>query len=139
MRHNRPTSEEVVTPQLYNKGLWQLSGHWDHYQENMFLLDIDEDKFSLKPMNCPSHVLMFKHRRRSYRELPLRSADFCPLHRNEVKGVLSGMTRVRKFEQDDAHIFCTEEQIGAEMAGQIDFVKHVYTNTFKMPFVAKPA
>jgi threonyl-tRNA synthetase len=67
----------------------------------------------------------------------MRIADFCPLHRNEVKGVLSGMTRVRKFEQDDAHIFCTEEQIGAEMAGQIDFVKHVYTNTFKMPFVAK--
>ncbi|HLY73028.1 MAG TPA: threonine--tRNA ligase [Planctomycetota bacterium] len=129
--------QEVVTPQLYNKGLWQLSGHWDHYQENMFILDIDEDKFSLKPMNCPSHVLMFKHRRRSYRELPMRIADFCPLHRNEVKGVLSGMTRVRKFEQDDAHIFCTEDQIGAEMAGQIDFVKHVYTNTFKMPFVAK--
>ncbi|HLY10522.1 MAG TPA: threonine--tRNA ligase [Planctomycetota bacterium] len=129
--------QEVVTPQLYNKGLWQLSGHWDHYQENMFILDIDEDKFSLKPMNCPSHVLMFKHRRRSYRELPMRIADFCPLHRNEVKGVLAGMTRVRKFEQDDAHIFCTEEQIGAEMAGQIDFVKHVYTNTFRMPFVAK--
>jgi threonyl-tRNA synthetase len=129
--------QEVVTPQLYNKGLWQLSGHWEHYQENMFILDIDEDKFSLKPMNCPSHVLMFKHRRRSYRELPMRIADFCPLHRNEVKGVLSGMTRVRKFEQDDAHIFCTEEQIGTEMAGQIDFVKHVYTNTFKMPFVAK--
>ncbi len=72
--------QEVVTPQLYNKGLWQLSGHWDHYQENMFLLDIDDDKFSLKPMNCPSHVLMFKHRRRSYRELPMRIADFCPLH-----------------------------------------------------------
>jgi threonyl-tRNA synthetase len=129
--------QEVVTPQLYNKGLWQLSGHWDHYQENMFLLDIDEDKFSLKPMNCPSHVLMFKHRNRSYRELPMRIADFCPLHRNEVKGVLSGMTRVRKFEQDDAHIFCTEEQIGAEIAGQIDFVNRVYTEVFKMPFQAK--
>ena len=129
--------QEVVTPQLYNKGLWQLSGHWDHYQENMFLLDIDEDKFSLKPMNCPSHVLMFKHRTRSYRELPLRIADFCPLHRNEVKGVLSGMTRVRKFEQDDAHIFCTEEQIGQEIAGQIDFVNRVYNEVFKMPFQAK--
>jgi threonyl-tRNA synthetase len=129
--------QEVVTPQLYNKGLWQLSGHWDHYQENMFLLDIDEDKFSLKPMNCPSHVLMFKHRNRSYRELPMRLADFCPLHRNEVKGVLSGMTRVRKFEQDDAHIFCTEDQIGAEIAGQIDFVNRVYAEVFKMPFQAK--
>ncbi|HZE98704.1 MAG TPA: threonine--tRNA ligase [Planctomycetota bacterium] len=129
--------QEVVTPQLYNKGLWQLSGHWDHYQENMFLLDIDEDKFSLKPMNCPSHVLMFKHRRRSYRELPMRIADFCPLHRNEVKGVLSGMTRVRKFEQDDAHIFCTEDQIEQEISGQIDFVNRVYNEVFKMPFQAK--
>lgn len=128
---------EVVTPQLYNKGLWESSGHWEHYQENMFILDIDEDKFSLKPMNCPSHVLMFKHRRRSYRELPLRIADFCPLHRNEVKGVLSGMTRVRKFEQDDAHIFCTEGQIEAEIAGQIDFVNRVYNEVFKMPFQAK--
>jgi threonyl-tRNA synthetase len=128
---------EVVTPQLYNKGLWELSGHWEHYQENMFILDIDEDKFSLKPMNCPSHVLMFKHRRRSYRELPMRIADFCPLHRNEVKGVLSGMTRVRKFEQDDAHIFCTEDQIEAEIAGQIDFANRVYTEVFKMPFQAK--
>src|SRR5436190_2080671 len=129
--------QEVVTPQLYNKGLWQLSGHWDHYHENMLLLDIDEDKFSLKPVNCPSHVLMFKHRNRSYRELPMRIADFCPLHRNEVKGVLSGMTRVRKFEQDDAHIFCTEGQIGQEIAGQIDFVNRVYAEVFKMPFQAK--
>jgi threonyl-tRNA synthetase len=129
--------QEVVTPQLYNKGLWELSGHWEHYRENMFLLKIDEDDFSLKPMNCPSHVLMFKHRRRSYRELPMRIADFCPLHRNEVKGVLSGMTRVRKFEQDDAHIFCTEEQIGPEISGQIDFVNRVYNDVFKMPFTAK--
>jgi threonyl-tRNA synthetase len=128
---------EVVTPQLYNKGLWELSGHWEHYRENMFVLKIDEDDFSLKPMNCPSHVLMFKHRRRSYRELPMRIADFCPLHRNEVKGVLSGMTRVRKFEQDDAHIFCTEEQIGPEISGQIDFVNRVYNDVFKMPFTAK--
>jgi threonyl-tRNA synthetase len=129
--------EEVVTPQLYNKALWELSGHWEHYRENMFLLKVDEEDFSLKPMNCPSHVLLFKHRRRSYRELPLRIADFCPLHRNEVKGVLSGMTRVRKFEQDDAHIFCSEEQIGPEIAGQIDFVNYVYRDVFRMPFAAK--
>ncbi|MFN3484164.1 MAG: threonine--tRNA ligase [Planctomycetota bacterium] len=129
--------DEVVTPQLFNKALWELSGHWEHYRENMFLLKVDEEDFSLKPMNCPSHVLLFKHRRRSYRELPLRIADFCPLHRNEVKGVLSGMTRVRKFEQDDAHIFCTEEQIGPEIAGQIDFVNYVYRDVFRMPFTAK--
>jgi threonyl-tRNA synthetase len=103
----------------------------------MFCLKIDDEEFSLKPMNCPSHVLLFKHRRRSYRELPMRLADFCPLHRNEVRGVLSGLTRVRKFEQDDAHIFCTEAQIEEEIAGQIDFVNHVYTRTFKMPFTAK--
>jgi threonyl-tRNA synthetase len=135
--YRRRGFQEVVTPQLYNKALWQLSGHWDHYRENMFCLQIDEEDYSLKPMNCPSHVLMFKHRRRSYRELPMRIADFCPLHRNEVRGVLSGMTRVRKFEQDDAHIFCTEEQIGAEMAGQIDFVNRVYQEVFRMPFQAK--
>ncbi len=129
--------QEVVTPQLYNKGLWELSGHWEHYRENMFLLKVDDEDFSLKPMNCPSHVLMFKHRRRSYRELPMRIADFCPLHRNEIKGVLSGMTRVRKFSQDDAHIFCTQEQIGGEIAGQIAFVKYIYADVFQMPFVAK--
>ncbi len=129
--------QEVVTPQLYNKGLWELSGHWEHYRQNMFLLKVDEEDFSLKPMNCPSHVLMFKHRRRSYRELPLRIADFCPLHRNEVRGVLSGVTRVRRFEQDDAHIFCTEEQIGQEIGREIDFVNTVYRKTFQMPFTAK--
>jgi threonyl-tRNA synthetase len=129
--------QEVVTPQLYNKGLWELSGHWSHYRENMFLLKIDEEDYSLKPMNCPSHVLMFKHRRRSYRELPLRIADFCPLHRNEIKGVLSGMTRVRRFSQDDAHIFCTHEQIEAEIGGQLDFMQYVYRDVFQMPFIAK--
>ncbi len=131
--------QEVLTPQLYNKALWELSGHWEHYRENMFLLKIDEEEFSLKPMNCPSHVLMFKHRRRSYRELPMRLADFCPLHRNELRGVLAGLTRVRKFEQDDAHIFCTPEQIEGEIRGQIDFVNHVYGRVFRMPFAARLA
>ncbi|MBI2900768.1 MAG: threonine--tRNA ligase [Planctomycetes bacterium] len=131
--------QEVVTPQLFNKGLWELSGHWEHYRENMFLLKIDEEDFSLKPMNCPSHVLMFKHRRRSYRELPMRIADFCPLHRNELRGVLAGLTRVRKFQQDDAHIFCTVEQIEQEIRGQIDFVNHVYGRVFRMPFAARLA
>jgi threonyl-tRNA synthetase len=129
--------QEVVTPQLYHKDLWELSGHWEHYRQNMFHIAVDEEEFSLKPMNCPSHVLLFQNRRRSYRELPMRIADFCPLHRNEVKGVLSGMTRVRKFEQDDAHIFCTEEQIEQEISDQIDFVNRVYTEVFKMPFTAK--
>ena len=131
--------QEVVTPLLYNKALWERSGHWEHYRENMFLLKVDEGEFSLKPMNCPSHVLMFQHRRRSYRELPMRLADFCPLHRNELRGVLAGLTRVRKFEQDDAHIFCMPEQIEQEIRAQIDFVNHVYGRVLRMPFAARLA
>ncbi|MFA5105922.1 MAG: threonine--tRNA ligase [Candidatus Micrarchaeia archaeon] len=128
---------EVITPQLFNKKLWEASGHWQHYKENMFLLNVDGEEFSLKPMNCPSHVLLFKSQFRSYRELPFRIADFCMLHRNELKGVLGGMTRVRKFSQDDAHIFCTEEQIEQEINGVLDFVKHVYGTVFGFEFTAK--
>ncbi|MBI2144380.1 threonine--tRNA ligase [Candidatus Woesearchaeota archaeon] len=129
--------KEVITPQLFNKALWELSGHWQHYKENMFVLNVDNEEFSLKPMNCPSHVLMFKSRTRSYRELPLRIADFCNLHRNELKGVLGGLTRVRKFSQDDSHIFCTNEQISSEIMQLLDFVKFIYVDTFKFEFKTK--
>jgi threonyl-tRNA synthetase len=129
--------KEVITPQLFNKALWELSGHWDHYKENMFVLDVDNEEFSLKPMNCPSHVLMFKNRTRSYRELPMRLADFCNLHRNELKGVLGGLTRVRKFSQDDAHIFCSKEQINGEVEKLLEFIKYVYVDVFKFEFKAK--
>ncbi|MBI2145159.1 threonine--tRNA ligase [Candidatus Woesearchaeota archaeon] len=129
--------KEVITPQLFNKALWELSGHWQHYKENMFVLKVDEEEFSLKPMNCPSHVLIFKSRTRSYRELPLRIADFCNLHRNELRGVLGGLTRVRKFSQDDAHIFCTKEQIGPEIMQLLEFVKYVYVDVFKFEFTSK--
>lgn len=129
--------QEVITPQIFNKALWELSGHWEHYRENMFVISDEETEYSLKPMNCPSHVLMFKHRRRSYRELPMRIADFCPLHRNEIRGVLSGMTRVRKFSQDDAHIFCTPDQIEQEITAQLDFVRYIYRDVFNMSFEAK--
>ncbi|MBI2574339.1 threonine--tRNA ligase, partial [Candidatus Woesearchaeota archaeon] len=125
---------EVITPQLFNKQLWELSGHWEHYKENMFLLLVDNEEFSLKPMNCPSHMLIFKSKTRSYRELPLRIADFCYLHRNELKGVLGGMTRVRKFSQDDAHIFCTEEQIQDEVKKLLDFFRYIYVDIFRLPF-----
>ncbi|HQT44726.1 MAG TPA: threonine--tRNA ligase [Candidatus Micrarchaeota archaeon] len=128
---------EVITPQLFNKKLWEASGHWQHYKDNMFLLNVDGEEFSLKPMNCPSHVLLFKSQFRSYRELPFRVADFGMLHRNELKGVLGGMTRVRKFSQDDAHIFCTEEQIESEINGVLEFVKHVYGEVFGFEFTAK--
>jgi len=129
--------DEVLTPQLFNKALWEASGHWGHYKENMFLLNVDNEEFSLKPMNCPSHVLMFNNESRSYRDLPWRVADFCCLHRNELKGVLGGLTRVRKFSQDDAHIFCAPEQIESEIKGALDFVSYVYKDVFKFDYAAK--
>lgn len=117
---------EVITPLIYDKALWEQSGHWEHYQENMFVLDVDDNEASLKPMNCPSHMVMFKMRTRSYRNLPIRFADFAMLHRNELKGALGGLTRVRKFSQDDAHIFVREDQIESEVVDFIAFLKSVY-------------
>lgn len=118
--------QEVVTPNIYNVKLWQQSGHWQHYQENMFAFEVEKEKYALKPMNCPGHCLMFDHRPRSHRELPLRLADFGVLHRNELSGALSGLTRVRRFQQDDAHIFCRPDQIKEEVAGCLDFLRYVY-------------
>ncbi len=105
--------QEVQTPNMYDVDLWKTSGHWQHYNEDMFSLDVEKRKWALKPMNCPGHCLIFKHRERSYRELPLRIADFGVLHRNEASGALHGMTRVRRFQQDDAHIFCTHDQVSS--------------------------
>ncbi|CAI9101279.1 OLC1v1038567C1 [Oldenlandia corymbosa var. corymbosa] len=103
--------EEVVTPNNFNMELWEKSGHAQNYKENIFVFEIEHQEFGQKPMNCPGHCVMFKHRVRSYRELPLRLADFGVLHCNEASGALSGLTRVRRFQQDDAHIFCTESQL----------------------------
>jgi len=128
--------QEVVTPQLFNKALWETSGHWEHYREDMFLMKVDNEDFSLKPMNCPSHCLIYQLKTRSYRDLPLRIADFCFLHRNELRGVLGGMTRCRKFSQDDAHIFCMPDQIQAEIKDLLQFVKYVYNDVFNMDYVA---
>ncbi|KAJ3396684.1 threonyl-tRNA synthetase [Chytriomyces hyalinus] len=122
--------KEVITPNMYNSKLWETSGHWQHYHEDMFSFEIEKEKFALKPMNCPGHCLMFGHRDRSYRDLPLRYADFGVLHRNEASGALSGLTRVRRFQQDDAHIFCTIEQLTTEIASCFDFLKSVYENVF---------
>ena len=96
--------QEVITPLLYEKRLWETSGHWEHYKDNMFNMESEKKTFSLKPMNCPSHCLIYKNKLYSYKDLPLRIADFAFLHRNEVSGSLTGLTRVRKFSQDDAHI-----------------------------------
>ncbi|GCB76470.1 threonine--tRNA ligase 1, cytoplasmic [Scyliorhinus torazame] len=132
---------EVVSPNIYNHKLWQTSGHWQHYSENMFCFEVEKEIFALKPMNCPGHCLMFDHRPRSWRELPLRFADFGVLHRNELSGALTGLTRVRRFQQDDAHIFCTMEQIEAEIKGCLDFLRAVYDVfgfTFKLELSTRP-
>ncbi|XP_062321942.1 threonine--tRNA ligase 1, cytoplasmic [Osmerus eperlanus] len=125
--YRRRGFSEVVTPTLYSTALWERSGHWEHYSENMFTVTSENTQtYALKPMNCPAHCLMFEQRVRSWRELPLRWADFGALHRNELSGALGGLTRVRRFCQDDAHIFCTPEQLEQEILGCLDFVRRVY-------------
>ncbi len=121
---------EVMTPQLYNKGLWEISGHWGVYRENMFLVldrETGEHDFSLKPMNCPSHHLLYLAKKHSYRELPLRYNTYDVLHRNEVSGALSGLTRVRQFQQDDCHVYLMESQIADEVARLIRFIMGYYS------------
>ena len=116
---------EIKTPLLYSKTLWETSGHWGKYRENMFLVmnnETNEHDMSLKPMNCPSHHLYYGTTRRSYRELPLRYVTFDPLHRNELSGALSGLTRVRQFSQDDCHVYLREDQIASEVKFLMDFI-----------------
>ncbi len=122
--------DEVITPQVFDVSLWKRSGHYDNYRENMFFADAHDEvgkrQFSIKPMNCPSHCLIYGEARRSYRDLPIRLADFGRLHRYERSGVVTGLTRVRSFSQDDAHIFCTPEQIEGEIEALFDLVFEVY-------------
>jgi threonyl-tRNA synthetase len=118
---------EVRTPLIYEKALWVTSGHWEKFRENMFLIPVDEEHtYGIKPMNCPGHMLLFGSALRSYRELPIRYAEAAPLHRNELAGTLHGLTRVRVVTQDDAHIFCTEDQIAGELDGCIEFLNYLY-------------
>ena len=117
---------EVKTPLIYDKVLWERSGHWEKFRENMFLIPEGDHIFAIKPMNCPGHMTLFAHTLRSYRELPLRYAEAAPLHRNERAGTLHGLTRVRHVTQDDAHIFCTREQIEEEIYGCLDYAKWIY-------------
>jgi len=135
---------EIKTPLLYNKGLWEISGHWGKYRENMFLvLDTEsgEHDVSLKPMNCPSHYLLYQAKKHSYRELPLRFVTFDVLHRNEVTGALSGLTRVRQFAQDDCHVFITEAQIADEVRFLLEFILGYYQAfglTATLKFATRP-
>ncbi|MBT7736242.1 threonine--tRNA ligase [Candidatus Peregrinibacteria bacterium] len=126
--------DEVITPLVYDKSLWETSGHWQHYKENMFHVDMDGREASLKPMNCPSHMLVYKMGMKSYRDLPVRIADFAMLHRNELRGALGGMTRVRKFCMDDAHLFVSDDQIEEEILGCIDFAKFIYSEVFDFEY-----
>jgi threonyl-tRNA synthetase len=121
---------EVRAPLVFHKSLWETSGHWGHYRQNMFLLQSpsEEETSSLKPMNCPGHMLIFASEVRSYRDLPLRIHEQSVLHRMEASGVLSGLTRVREFIMDDAHIFITEDQIGEEVERLLRLVDRVYTD-----------
>src|SRR5438128_2752567 len=127
---------EVKTPLVYNKALWERSGHWKHYRQNMFLIESEGETMSMKPMNCPGHYLTYASEVHSYRELPIRFHEQTPLHRNEASGVLSGLTRVRQFSQDDAHCFVTQDQIGDEVERLIRLVQRVYGD-FGLPYTAK--
>lgn len=128
--------EEISTPAIANVALWHVSGHIDHYKENMFAFESGSDTFGLKPMNCPSTMLIYKSRKWSYRELPFRTAIFDKLYRKEVSGALSGLFRVQELTQDDGHIFVAENQLGSELALLLKFVKEVY-DTFGLKFTAK--
>jgi threonyl-tRNA synthetase len=118
--------QEIKTPLIMDKGLWEKSGHWENYQENMFITQSEKRDYAVKPMNCPGHVQVFNQGLRSYRDLPMRLAEFGSCHRNEPSGALHGLMRVRGFVQDDAHIFCTEEQIVAESKAFNELVMKVY-------------
>jgi threonyl-tRNA synthetase len=140
----RDDFKEIKTPLLYNKGLWETSGHWGKYRENMFLVldtETNEHDVSLKPMNCPSHYLLYQSHKHSYRELPLRYVTFDVLHRNEVTGALSGLVRVRQFQQDDCHVFIREDQIASEVAFLLRFILSYYETfglTAKVKFATRP-
>jgi threonyl-tRNA synthetase len=118
--------EEVITPQILDVELWRRSGHYDHYRDSMYFTRVDDREFGVKPMNCPGHTLIYAARKHSYRDLPLRIADFGRLHRYERSGVTAGLTRVRSFAQDDAHIFCAPDQIETEISHLIRMLREVY-------------
>jgi threonyl-tRNA synthetase len=119
--------DEVITPQIFDAALWKRSGHYEHYRENMYFTEVDGREYAVKPMNCPAHCLMFAEGRPSFRDLPLRLADFGRLHRYELSGATAGLTRVRSFAQDDAHIFCTPEQVRGEIQSLVTMMLECYT------------
>jgi len=124
--HRRRGYQEIKTPIILNRSMWEQSGHWDHYKENMYFTKIDEQDFAVKPMNCPGGMIMYKTKMRSYRDLPLRVGELGLVHRHELSGALHGLLRVRNFTQDDAHIFMLPSQIKEELIGVIELVDYFY-------------
>jgi threonyl-tRNA synthetase len=124
--HTKYGYQEIKTPIILNEALWHKSGHWDNYKENMYFTTVDDTNYAIKPMNCPGGLLVYKDRKHSYREFPLRLGELGLVHRYEASGQMHGLVRVRQFTQDDAHIFCTPEQIESEVIGVIDLVMELY-------------
>ena len=125
-KYDKYKYEEVITPQIFSSKLWDLSGHSSHFRDNMFFTENEDNKMGIKPMNCPSHYLLYRSKLHSYKDLPIRYADFGRLHRNERSGVSHGLTRVKSFSQDDSHIFCMKEQIESEILKFLNFLEEVY-------------
>lgn len=140
--HRKAGYQEIITPQLLSKKLWKISGHWDYYKENMFVTSAEQQEFAIKPMNCPGAILLFKLVPRSYKELPLRFAELGIVHRKELSGVLAGMFRVWQMTQDDAHIFCTENQVEQEIINIVNLAVKFYKIfgfTYDVELSTKPA
>lgn len=124
--HTKAGYQEIRTPLILNEALWHQSGHWDHYKENMYFTNIDDDDYAIKPMNCPGGILVYKNSMHSYRDLPLRLSELGIVHRHELSGALHGLMRVRCFTQDDAHLYMTKEQIKEEVVGIIKLIDKFY-------------
>ena len=134
--HRRYGYQEIKTPMIMNRKLWETSGHWDHYKENMYFTKIDDEDYAVKPMNCPGGMLVYKSHQHSYRDLPLRMGELGLVHRHELSGELHGLFRVRNFTQDDAHLFVTPAQIEEEIQHTIDLFDEVYS-TFGLKYTAE--
>ncbi|MGE8203606.1 threonine--tRNA ligase [Heyndrickxia sp. NPDC080065] len=133
--------QEIKTPIMMKQELWEQSGHWDHYHENMYFSNVDEQNYAIKPMNCPGAVLIFNSKRRSYRELPIRFAELGLVHRHELSGSLNGLLRVRAFTQDDAHLFVREDQIESEVDKVLDLIDEFYSEfgfSYKIELSTRP-
>lgn len=129
--------QEISTPQILDNKMWKISGHWEHYKKNMFVTNYEGRDFGVKPMNCPAGMLVYKTSTKSYRDLPLRIAEFGVVHRQELSGVLAGLFRVIKFTQDDAHIFCTKEQLEQEILSILDLIDFIYKKTFAFDYTVE--